>query len=281
MPDGSDTPAREPLKSYHRILHQELALAEDELTRPAGAILSSGLLAGLGICLSVFLIAVLYTTARTEFSGFTIRFLIGNAYAAGFLVVIFARADLFTEYTTIALLPVLFRRARVAALARLWGLVYAGNLIGVLVGAFFLVRLGAHYGGFTTTGLGQLGYDLVDASVRGLLLGALFAGWLVGLLSWLIVAARETVSQVVFVWVIGMAIGVGQLPHSITGTAEVAAAAMAGMGIGVGEVLRFVALSTLGNALGSLLFALLIRYAVGSDSLQGSGGRAPATSEDG
>lgn len=189
-------------------------------------------------------------------------FFVGNAYAAGFLVVIFARADLFTEYTTITLLPVMFGRSGVKALARLWGIVYGANLVGAALGALFLVQLGADHGAFSTAGFGSLAAELADGSTRGLFLGAMLAGWLMGMLSWLIVAARETVSQLVFVWVIGVTIGFAQLPHCITGTAEVAAAAIAGAGIGGGSVARFILLSTLGNALGSFLFALLIRRAV-------------------
>lgn len=256
-----DRPAP-PLKTYRRMLTDEIALADAELSRPAGPMATSALLAGLGVCVSVFLIAVMQTHADPAFPELARRFFIGNAYAAGFLVVIFARADLFTEYTTITLLPVFLGRSSVRALARLWGIVYAANLVGATAGAAFLALLRMEHAAFTADSLGVVASELAQVPAGGMLVGAVLAGWLMGLMSWLVVAARETVSQLVFVWVIGTVIGFGLLPHSITGSAEVAAAAFAGAGIDLTSLLRFLGISTLGNALGSGLFALLIRYAV-------------------
>lgn len=261
--DGGDRP-REPLKSYQHILADEIALADAEMERSASAIFASGLLAGLGVCVSVFLIAVFDALAGPDTAPVVRRFFVGNAYAAGFLLVIFARADLFTEYTTISLLPVMLGRSTVRSLARLWGIVYAANVVGALAGATFFVQLVSQYGAVTPDGFGVLAAEVTDAPPAGTLLAAILAGWLMGLLSWLIVAGRETVSQLVFVWVIGVTIGMGHLPHSITGTAEVAAGVIAAAGATAGDLLEFSAIATLGNALGSVLFAVLVRYAVAS-----------------
>lgn len=263
-PSGSprDDDGSLPLKPNRRMLTDEIALADAELSRPAGAMAASGLLAGLGVCISVFLIAVMQTHANPALPELARRFFIGNAYAAGFLIVIFARADLFTEYTTITLLPVFMGRSSVRSLARLWGIVYATNLVGALAGAAFLVLLGRGDEAFRVDGLGVVAAELAHGPPGAMFLGAVLAGWLMGLLSWLVVAARETMSQLAFVWVIGTVIGFGLLPHSITGSAEVGAALLAGVGVEAPAVLRFVGISTLGNAVGSVVFALLILYAV-------------------
>lgn len=255
---------RQPLKSYERILHDEIHLADEEMARPAKSIAFSGALAGLGIGISVFLIAVFGTIGPEGGSELTRRLLIGNAYAAGFLLVIFARTDLFTEYTTIALLPVMVGRSRIRSLARLWGIVYAANIFGAVLIAWFLVRLGSAHHGFDVAVLTIAARELTGASVGGMLLSAILAGWLMGLMSWVIVAARETVSQVIFVWIIGVTIGFGQLHHCVTGTAEVAAGMIASTEIGLTELSRFLLFSTLGNAVGALVFASLIRYGVAS-----------------
>lgn len=260
--DGGEDGGRPPLKSYHRILSDEMSLADSEMERPAGAIAMSGLLAGLGIGISVFLIAVFGTIAPEGSSELLRRVLMGNAYAAGFLLVIFARADLFTEYTTIALLPVMVGRSTVRALGRLWGLVYGANIVGAIVVAYFLVALGSSHGGFEVAALAAAASDLTHTTAGASFLSALLAGWLMGLMSWLIVAARETVSQVIFVWVIGMAIGLGHLHHCITGTAEVVAGMAVSSAIGPGDAAGFLLTSTLGNAVGALIFATIIRYSV-------------------
>lgn len=258
------------LKSYDHILEQEVLLADAEMGRPTHAIAASGLLAGLGVGVSLFLVAALGTVAPEGTSELTIRLLAGNAYAAGFILVIFARADLFTEYTTIALLPVMLGHSSVRALARLWGIVWSANIVGAVVVAYVVVGLGSIHGGYEVDPLIDAARDLTDTGFGAMTASAVIAGWLMGLMSWLIVAARETVSQVIFIWVIGMIIGFGQLHHSITGTAEVVAGMAAGSGIGVTHVLGFLAASTLGNAIGAILFASLIRYGVAHP--RGSGG---------
>ncbi len=92
-----------------------------------------------------------------------------------------------------------------------------------------------------------------------ILLSAVLAGWLMGLLSWLIKAARDTISQVVIVWFITSVIGLSHLHRSIVGTVEVVAGLWSSSGIPVRELFRFLLWATLGNALGSGLFVALIQ----------------------
>lgn len=258
-----------PLKSYGLILEQELGLAEEEIRRPTMAILTSGLLAGLTLGTSIFLGVSALTALGEEANELVRRVVMGQAYAVGFVLVIFARADLFTEYTTIAILPVLLRRSSVRELARLWGLVYASNMIGALLIAGFLLLL---LGGGTpeAESLGGLSRELLDFRVTGMLASAVFAGWLMGLLSWLVIAARETISQIVFVWIVGASLGLGPLHHSITGTIEVATAFLAGAGASAGDLGSFILWSTLGNAIGGVAFALLIRQGIVSRGERGT-----------
>lgn len=262
---GSERPDDErppPLKSYDRILAQEIHLADEEMARPAKAIAVSGLLAGLGIGVSVFLIAVFGTVAPEDASALTRRALLGNAYAAGFLLVVFARADLFTEYTTIALLPVMVGRSSLRSLARLWGIVFGTNIVGAVAVAYVLVGFGSIHDAYELTALAEGAMDLNQHGSPAIVVSAILAGWLMGLMSWLIVAARETVSQVLFVWLIGMMIGLGHLHHCITGTAEMVAGMATSSMIGPADVGRFLLASTVGNAMGALIFASLIRYSL-------------------
>jgi formate-nitrite transporter family protein len=261
---------REPLKSYERILTEEIRLADAEMDRPASAIAVSGLLAGLGVGISVLLVAVFGTVTPEGTSELVHRILLGNAYAAGFLLVIFARADLFTEYTTIALLPVMLGHSTVRSLARLWGIVWAANIVGATVAGAAVAGLSAIHGPVELAPLTDAALELVRPEFGAIVASAVVAGWLMGLLSWLIIAARETISQVVFVWAIGMIIGLAHLHHSITGTAEAVAGMVASPLIGVSDVLHLLAASTLGNALGAVLFATLIRYSVAHPSKHAS-----------
>ena len=65
--------------------------------------------------------------------------LMGTLYATCllFIFVVLGRSELFTEQTTLAVLPLLGGRTSVRQLLRLWGVVYAANLIGAVAFAFF------------------------------------------------------------------------------------------------------------------------------------------------
>src|SRR5690606_33226614 len=134
----------------------------------------------------------------------------------GFIIVILAHTDLFTEYTTLAILPVLTGRARTRALARLWSFVYLGNMTGAAIFAFLLARLGTGMEIIELHALEEIAGRLIDHPWWAILLSATLVGWLMGLLSWLIASADETVSRILFIWIVTGAIGLGHLHHSVT-----------------------------------------------------------------
>lgn len=65
-------------------------------------------------------------------------FLLENlGYTFGFVIVILARQQLFTENTVTAVLPIMHKPTpgNIGLLLRLWGIVLAGNLIGTAIAA--------------------------------------------------------------------------------------------------------------------------------------------------
>jgi len=186
--------------------------------------------------------------------------LMASAYTLGFIYVILGRSELFTEHTTLAVLPVLDRKASVAALARLWGVVYVANLIGGTAFAAFAVYVGPAIGVIEVSAFGELGLALTEHALGPLAAGAVLAGWLMGLLSWLVAAARDTISRLFFVWIVASSIGIAHLPHSVAGTVEVLMALFSGAGVTPTDYLRFLVGSTVGNALGGAVFVALLKY---------------------
>src|ERR1017187_8101425 len=63
-------------------------------------------------------------------------------------------------------------------------------------------------------------------------LSGILAGWLMGLLSWLVTAGRGTISQVFFVGMSTTAMGICHFHHAILGIGEVLAAVFSKSGIG-------------------------------------------------
>lgn len=259
MSSIDDKPKEGALKSSRMILDEEVREAEMELERPASCLFVAGLMGGLGIGVSHFLMGIALTLTDGTIGEPTTAFLLANAHAAGFIIVIMGRTDLFTEYTTLAILPVLEGRASVVGLARFWGWIYSANLIGAAVFALMTSVLGPSLGVVEAGGLTSYAHELIGHTGWTMLLSAVLAGWLMGLLAWLVVSGRDTISQVFFIWLIAFVIGLAHLHHSISGFVVVFFAWMEGA-FGGAEVGRFVLWVTLGNTLGGMVFAVLTRF---------------------
>jgi formate-nitrite transporter family protein len=253
---------RQELVSYRAIFDTEVEQAVTELRRPWAALLASGVVAGASVGVSLLLLGLVVSAGGGIPDTLSTRALFGAAYASGYILAILARTDLFTEYTTIAILPVLTGDSRPRQLARLWGLVYAGNMAGGLAMAFLAATLGPALGLYEAGTLETLAEHLSNHSWSTVLLSSILAGWMMGLLSWLIAGGRDTTSQILFVGVIGMAIGALGLHHSITGSIAMFAAAIASSLVGAPAVLHVIFWASLGNAIGGIAFAVVIRQGV-------------------
>ena len=255
-PDPSPT-------SYSEILRVEIQEGLSELNRPFDGLFLSGLSAGLDIGFGPFLMAIIMTITAGEFSDPVVHILLANAYAVGFLIVVLGRSELFTEHTTLAVVPVLHRQASIRELGRLWGTVYVANITGGAIFAALAVYIGPQLGTIEVEAYGTIAHDLVKYSPSVMFLSAILAGWLMGLMTWLVAAGQNTVSQVIFVWIIAFLIGMGHLPHSIAGSVEVLLGLFARQGVSVMSFANFLLWSTLGNIVGGTVFVALLKYGHG------------------
>lgn len=250
----------EPKKSPRQILLHELAEGVSALERHWIGLSVSGLSAGLDIGFSVLLMAVLGTLTEGQLSMPVIELMMANMYAVGFIFVIIGRSELFTEQTTLAILPVLSGNSGLGSLLRLWGIVLGTNLVGASLFAGLIVLIGPGMGVVDAEVLGQLARKLTEHTTPIMFGSAVLAGWLMGLMSWLVAASRDTISQIFIAWLIGFVIGVVGLHHIVVGSVEVLAGLLAGQGVSVGDYLRFALLTAIGNTLGGSVFVGLIKY---------------------
>lgn len=250
----------EPKKPYRQILYEEIKEGVRVFRRPTFGLFLSAFSAGLDLGFSLFLMAVMHSALRGETSSVMARLFMANAYAVGFIFVVLGRSELFTEHTTLAVLPVLHRRASVPALARIWLVIYVANLLGGAAFAGIAVLTGPALGIIEPTTFGDIAQSVVSHPGSAILLSGLLAGWLMGLLSWLVTASRDTISQIVVVWLIATTIGFAQLHHCIIGSVEVLAGAFSGQGATLADLGHFLLWTTLGNALGGTFFVALLKY---------------------
>lgn len=249
-------------KSHGAILRTEIDEGTKEFQRTSGGLLLSGLSAGLDVGFSVLVLGVVMTTAaQSTLEPVLVEMLKASAYSVGFILVIFGRVELFTEQTTLAVLPVLDRRASLRQLARVWGLIYSSNMVGAVCFAFVMAWLGPALGVIDAKVLDELAKKMVSHSTAVMAASAVLAGWLMGLVSWLVAAGRDTVSQLLFVWIITGAIGLCGLHHCIVGSVEVLGGLFAGDSVSWSEFAKFLVVATLGNAVGGSVFVAILKFA--------------------
>lgn len=249
-----------PKKSSGVILDQQIEEATSLMNRPNGRLFVSGLSAGLDLGFSVFLIAIVHTLSGGVLAPPAFELIMASMYAFGFILVILGRSELFTEQTTLAVLPVLNGTATVRSLLRLWAVVFLANMLGATAFAALIAWIGPAMGVIEPEAFGTIAHNLTDHTWTVMLVSAVLAGWLMGLLSWLVAAGRDTISQILIVWIIATAIGLGHLHHSILGSIEVLAGLFAGQNVTAADFAKFLFWSTLGNAIGGSCFVALIKY---------------------
>src|SRR5919107_5241791 len=115
-----------------------LGPGEKEMERPTSSLLwsstASGLVIGFSFLAAAFAAHLVSEPYRHAASA--------AVYPLGFIFVIMARSELFTENTLVPVIPFLEHRNRETflKLLRLWGLLLLGNMIGALVFGWALAR---------------------------------------------------------------------------------------------------------------------------------------------
>jgi formate/nitrite transporter FocA (FNT family) len=257
--EAGSAPEHTPI-SQENALRAQLALGEEELSRPTRGLALSGLSAGLDIGFGPLFMTALISAGAGIWSEPTLRIATGIGYSIGFVFVVLSGTELFTEHTTLAVLPVLNGEASLLDLARLWGVVYSTNLVGGGVFAAGMVRFGPAYGIMDAGAFVRLADSLVSHSLSATLFAAVLAGWLMALLSWMVTSVKGSTARIALVVAVTTVIGFGHLPHSIAGNVEVVAGVLAGPAITVGDYLRFMVVATVGNVLGGTIFVSLLKY---------------------
>ena len=106
----------------------------------------------------------------------------------------------------------------------------------------------------------HLAHKVLDFPLHMIFISAIIAGWLMGLLSWLVASSQETISRVFMIILVTATIGVGGLHHSIVGSIEVFTGLLIDPTIRIVDYLSFELISILGNAIGGVFFVGVLKY---------------------
>jgi formate/nitrite transporter FocA (FNT family) len=223
-------------------------------------LLLSSFSAGLEVGFSLLLMAAAYSMFAANSSPEFTHVLIAFCYPLGFVFVIIGRSELFTEHTTLAIFPVLNGNETIKNLFILWGIVYLGNIVGGCIFSFLAVYLGQEMMLIKPDTFYELAHKLTDYSWHAILVSGIFAGWLMGLLAWLIASVNETISRILMVVLVTTVIGFLGLHHSIVGNIELFAGFLTSDKITFGIYTKTLLLASAGNILGGVFFVALLKF---------------------
>lgn len=228
--------------------------ARDELRRSNQKLAFSGIAGGLTMGLTGLAVAAMRSLSLPGQSPLLPYLL----YPIGFIAVIIGRAQLFTENTLYPVVLVLDERRHVRSTLRLWGVVFASNLIG----AFMFAALAAKSSALRPDVLSQLihlGEGSASGSVSHFFWSGIIGGWLIALVAWTVTASHWTIGQVAMVYMLTFVVGIGRFAHCIAGSGEILSAVIVGT-VSIGEYLRWLMPATAGNICGGILMVSLLNY---------------------
>jgi len=253
------TKAQKP-KETKQILNEQIEASLKEFDRSNKGLFLSAFTAGLEVGFSVLFMGTIFTLFGQNISPNVMKVLLALCYPVGFIFVIIGRSELFTEHTALAILPVLKRSVGLKDLFILWGLVYAGNLFGGLVFSFIISKLGTKIGFVSPDALTHMAEHLIHHDWSTIFLSALLAGWMMGLLGWLITSSQDTMSRIFVIILVTSIIGVAGLHHCIVGSIEVLSGLFSSDSISFQDYLKFQSFATLGNIIGGSVFVSILKF---------------------
>lgn len=239
------------------MVHEAILIeGEEELDRPASALVWSGLAAGLSMGFSMVGDGLL----RAGLPDAPWRTLVSSVgYSFGFLIVILGRQQLFTENTLKGVLPLLHTRSWVTLrhVVRLWSIVLAANIVGTLLFAW-MAGSTAIFAPAARAQFVELGVHAAAPPALVLFGKAIVAGWLIALLVWLQPLSKAAKPFII----LGLTylVSLGGLAHIIAGSVEVACAAFQGAVTWTGY-LAFMLPTLAGNILGGVVLVALLAHA--------------------
>ncbi|WP_349969322.1 formate/nitrite transporter family protein [Pseudomonas caspiana] len=245
------------------VLHETIRIQGDhELERSVAALWWSALAAGLTMGLSLMAMGLFKSRLPDVESSHVIASL---GYSAGFLAVILARQQLFTENTLTAVLPIMSKPtlSNVGRLLRLWGVVLFGNLCGTLLVAYVMLNLPI-FDSQTDKAFLEIGRKVMENDVIHMFSKGIVSGWMIATMVWMI--ASMEAAKIWIIVLITYLMALGDFTHIVVGSAEASYLVFAGELSWSDFWLVFAAPTLGGNIIGgSFIFAILSHAQIRSE----------------
>ncbi len=251
-------------KSLNAPTVYEIIAAEgkEEMNRPVTSLWWSGVAAGLGISLSLYVMAALRAALGDSPGAGTLE---KFGYCFGFLVVVLSRLQLFTENTITPILPALQNReaGTFRCVARLWIVVLLANMVGTFLAAVMplLFPVGSPE---LMTAVIDISKDFAEREYSHVFFSAIPAGFMVAAMVWMLPGSKGF--EIWTIVIMTFAIGVTETSHVIVGSTELFVSVLNG-DAQVGESLIRLLLAGAGNILGGTGLFAVLAYAQVSEEI--------------
>ncbi len=246
------------LPSRAAAIHEEIRQeGEKELERDGMALLWSAIAAGLSMGASLMAKGIF----KVHLEGVPGAFLLENlGYCFGFVIVILARQQLFTENTVTAVLPVMHKPtgSNFRLLLRLWSLVLLGNLIGTGLAALAFNTMPI-FDDATLQAFTAISEKVMENPAGEMFANAVISGWIIATMVWMIPHADNAKLFIIILmtWLVAL----GDLAHIVVGSVEVLYLVFAGTLPWQEFFWPFALPTLLGNITGGTLIFALISHA--------------------
>jgi len=233
-----------------------------ELSRKLTALSWSALAAG--FCISFSMLTEAYI--RMHMPDVPYRSLIENmGYTFGFIIVIMARLQLFTENTITVMLPVFENPAwrNISKTLRLWAVVFIFNLVGTFIVALLITKFN-----FATTqqldAVIEVSHHAIHRELWNVFFQGIPAGFLIAAVVWMLPSAENSEFFVIFLMT--YLIAIGDFTHVVAGSAE-AFVLLLTNDISLAGAFGYIGAAGLGNIIGGTGLFALLAYAQVKDEI--------------
>jgi formate/nitrite transporter FocA (FNT family) len=240
-----ERPEQELEEAFDRLVEE----GEDRLARPMLPLVGTGILGGIDVAVGVFAYLVVEHQTKSPL-------LAGLAFSLGFVALLLARSELFTENFLVPVTTVVAGRSGVVALLRLWAVTLVANLLGGWVMAWLIIQARPDLKGTAvevSRHYAELGVSLHSFAL------AVLAGAVITLMTRMQHATDNLGVQLVPAILFGALLAGGQLFHSVLDSLLMFTGLGAGAPFGYLDWFGALGWSALGNLVGGLVLVTSIR----------------------
>jgi formate/nitrite transporter FocA (FNT family)/rubrerythrin len=249
-------------KEPSEIFKAAVEVGKARLTRSWLEMSMSGLIAGMNVTFGI-IASSFVAGATAPYVGPNISKIFGALFfPIGFMFLMIGKSELFTENFLVPVTAVIAKKGKIINLLKLWSLTLIGNMAGIFIFALVIASsLNQIVPSFVVNHIHGVANNYMNRTPFVMVLSAIFAGWLITLMTWLLIASNGTLARIFIIWVVGFMIYLNSFSHIVVASSEILIAINTGSHISyLPWLYTYVPLTIIGNMIGGLFFVTILQY---------------------